>query len=75
VEEEEGDEKGRKILASVVDEFIGVEHKIRTRYLFGADGGRSSVAKILDLPFTTLSGGGFCIQCPPPRRSDALNDT
>ncbi|KAH4860468.1 hypothetical protein HBH75_036050 [Parastagonospora nodorum] len=59
VEEEEGDENGRKILASVVDEVIGVEYKIRTKYLFGADGGRSSVAKILDLPFTTLSGGGF----------------
>jgi 2-polyprenyl-6-methoxyphenol hydroxylase-like FAD-dependent oxidoreductase len=58
-EDEEADENGRKIVASVVDQITRVEYRIRTKYLFGADGGRSSVAKILELPFTSISGRGF----------------
>ncbi|KAH7414421.1 FAD binding domain-containing protein [Phaeosphaeria sp. MPI-PUGE-AT-0046c] len=58
VEEESGDEHGRKIVAKVVDQITGMEYQVRTKYLFGADGGRSSVAKMLDLPFTNLPGGG-----------------
>lgn len=63
---EEGDEKHypeslegeRKILATVIDNLTGLQYQIRTRYLFGADGGRSTVASILDLPFTSIPGGG-----------------
>jgi 2-polyprenyl-6-methoxyphenol hydroxylase-like FAD-dependent oxidoreductase len=58
-EEDEDGVDGRKIVATVLDRISGVEYKIRTKYLFGADGGRSTIARILDLPFTTLPGGGF----------------
>jgi hypothetical protein len=54
VEEEDGG-----IVASVVDQVTGLEYNIKTKYLFGADGGRSTVAKILDLPFTSIPGAGF----------------
>ncbi|KAF2035047.1 hypothetical protein EK21DRAFT_97224 [Setomelanomma holmii] len=53
------DEAGRGIVATVVDRISGLEYAIRTKYLFGADGGRSTVAKILELPFTSIPGGGF----------------
>jgi 2-polyprenyl-6-methoxyphenol hydroxylase-like FAD-dependent oxidoreductase len=58
-EDERSDEQGRKITVNLVDEVTGLEYKVRTKYLFGADGGRSTVAKILDLPFTTIPGGGL----------------
>jgi hypothetical protein len=58
-EKDGGDENGRNIVAKLVDGVTGVEYEIRTKYLFGADGGRSSVAQILDLPFTTIPGGGY----------------
>jgi 2-polyprenyl-6-methoxyphenol hydroxylase-like FAD-dependent oxidoreductase len=54
-----GDESQRKILATALDRLTGLEYQIRTKYLFGADGGRSTVAKQLDLPFTALPGGGY----------------
>lgn len=59
VEEEEGsgDEHGRKIVANIVDQITGIEYQVRTKYLFGADGGRSSIAKMLDLPFTSINSG------------------
>ncbi|KAF1833597.1 hypothetical protein BDW02DRAFT_500392 [Decorospora gaudefroyi] len=60
-EEMYADGEKRKIVATVVDNMTGVEYTIRTRYLFGADGGRSTVAKILDLPFTTIPGGGYAV--------------
>ncbi|KAF2131451.1 hypothetical protein P153DRAFT_286624 [Dothidotthia symphoricarpi CBS 119687] len=53
------DDSKRNITATVMDQFTGLEYTIRTRYMFGADGGRSTIAKQLDLPFTTLPGGGF----------------
>ncbi|CAO2650475.1 Nn.00g017670.m01.CDS01 [Neocucurbitaria sp. VM-36] len=52
-------ENVRKIIATVEDQVSGLSYNIRTRYLFGADGGRSTVAKQLDLPFTSIPGGGF----------------
>ena len=58
-ERKDGDDNERKILATVVDNFTGLEYQVRTRYLFGADGGRSSVAKQLNLPFTVIPGGGY----------------
>jgi 2-polyprenyl-6-methoxyphenol hydroxylase-like FAD-dependent oxidoreductase len=48
-----------RILATVLDHFTGLEYQIRTKYLFGADGGRSTIAKQLDLPFTAIPGGGY----------------
>lgn len=56
-EEEDSEGTGRKIVANVVDQITGVKYQVRTKYLFGADGGRSSVAKMLDLPFTVIPGG------------------
>jgi 2-polyprenyl-6-methoxyphenol hydroxylase-like FAD-dependent oxidoreductase len=47
------------IVASIVDQITGLEYTVKTRYLFGADGGRSTVANMLELPFTTIQGGGF----------------
>jgi 2-polyprenyl-6-methoxyphenol hydroxylase-like FAD-dependent oxidoreductase len=47
------------VVARVVDQITGLEYEIKTKYLFGADGGRSSVARILELPFTSIPGGGF----------------
>jgi 2-polyprenyl-6-methoxyphenol hydroxylase-like FAD-dependent oxidoreductase len=58
-EEGEEDENKRKIRVTVEDLVSGFQYDIRTKYLFGADGGRSTVAKILDLPFTSIPGGGF----------------
>ncbi|OQO01299.1 hypothetical protein B0A48_12852 [Cryoendolithus antarcticus] len=36
-------------------------YTIRCKHLFGADGGRSRIAKSLGLPFTEKPGGGFAI--------------
>ncbi|KAK6432590.1 hypothetical protein LTR95_011240 [Oleoguttula sp. CCFEE 5521] len=36
-------------------------YAIRCKHLFGADGGRSRIAKSLELPFTEKPGGGFAI--------------
>lgn len=47
-----GVEEGGGVLASVVDEVNGVEYRIQAKYLFGADGGRSFVARELGLPFS-----------------------
>ena len=58
-EEEKGGEHTGRILARVVDQITGHEYSIRTRFLFGADGGRSRVAKQLGLPFTSMPGGSL----------------
>lgn len=55
--EEECSQSNKKIVTKVVDQISGFEYSIRTRFLFGADGGRSLVAKQLDLPFTSMPGG------------------
>lgn len=55
---EDGDNT-KRIVATVEDQVSGLSYDIRTRFLFGADGGRSIVAKQLDLPFTSIPGGGF----------------
>lgn len=55
----DGQDSKRNITAAILDQFTGLEYTIRTRYMFGADGGRSTIAKQLELPFTTLPGGGF----------------
>ena len=57
--EEQDSKSDRKIVARVVDQITGAEHQIRTRFLFGADGGRSVVARQLQLPFTSMPGGAL----------------
>jgi len=46
------------IVATVRDKLTNREYKIRTKYLFGADGARSVVARQLGLPMTIKEGGG-----------------
>ncbi|KAF2266956.1 hypothetical protein CC78DRAFT_490816 [Lojkania enalia] len=53
------DKPDGKITCSVKDNITGSEFQIVTKYLFGADGGRSVVAKQLDLPMTVIPGGGL----------------
>lgn len=57
VAEEKECPRDKKVVARVVDQISGFEYEIRTRFLFGADGGRSLVAKQLELPFTSMPGG------------------
>ncbi|KAJ4326141.1 hypothetical protein N0V94_000304 [Neodidymelliopsis sp. IMI 364377] len=57
--EECNDLHDKRILAKVLDQITGVEYTIRTRFLFGADGGRSVVAQQLGLPFTSMPGGAL----------------
>ncbi|KAK0723271.1 FAD binding domain-containing protein [Lasiosphaeria miniovina] len=55
---EEQDTAGvTKIVATVRDELSKHEYRIRTKYLFGADGGRSAVAAQLGLPMVVNPGG------------------
>jgi 2-polyprenyl-6-methoxyphenol hydroxylase-like FAD-dependent oxidoreductase len=49
------------IVATVLDTLNNREYKIRTKYLFGADGARSIVAKQLNLPMTVRAGGGSMV--------------
>lgn len=55
-EGEKSGEEEKKVVATVEDKVTRQEYKIRSRFLFGADGGRSLVAKQLGLPFS---------KCPP----------
>jgi 2-polyprenyl-6-methoxyphenol hydroxylase-like FAD-dependent oxidoreductase len=49
------------ITATMHDRLTNLEYKIRTKYLFGADGARSKIVKQLDLPLTAKPGGGMAI--------------
>jgi 2-polyprenyl-6-methoxyphenol hydroxylase-like FAD-dependent oxidoreductase len=51
-------EKSGKVDCFLKDRVTGLEWIVRTRFLFGADGGRSRVAKSLGLPFTSIPSGG-----------------
>jgi 2-polyprenyl-6-methoxyphenol hydroxylase-like FAD-dependent oxidoreductase len=46
-------------VCSLKDRVSGAEYAIATKYLFGADGGRSLVADTLKLPFTSVPGGAL----------------
>ncbi|KAK3321266.1 putative 2,4-dichlorophenol 6-monooxygenase [Cercophora scortea] len=50
-------ETGTKIVATVRDNISKNEYQIQTKYLFGADGARSTVVKQLGLPLTVRSDG------------------
>lgn len=52
---------GGLITATVRDDISQQEYRIRTKYLFGADGGRSQVATQLNLPLDTKPGQGLAI--------------
>ncbi|KAF4550402.1 FAD-binding domain-containing protein 26 [Elsinoe fawcettii] len=45
------------IICTARDLILGTTFKIRTKYLFGADGGRSTVARSLDFQFISKPGG------------------
>ena len=47
------------IVSTVRDRLVGNEYRIASRYLFGADGGRSLVAIRLNLPFKVAAPGGL----------------
>jgi 2-polyprenyl-6-methoxyphenol hydroxylase-like FAD-dependent oxidoreductase len=49
------------ITATVLDKILNIQYKIRTKYLFGADGARSQVVKQLDLPLAVKPGQGLAI--------------
>ena len=49
------------ITANIRDNLSGQEYRIRTKYLFGADGARSQVVKQLDLPLSIKPGQGMAI--------------
>ena len=51
-------EIGGRIAVTVRDDVTKDEYQIHTKYLFGADGARSLVAKQLGLPMTVKDGGG-----------------
>lgn len=55
---EDDTEKGH-VDVLVRDLVFGTQHKIRCRYLFGADGARSKIVRQLDLPLQQNPGGGF----------------
>lgn len=43
----------------VTDRITNTQYTITTRFLFGADGGRSTIQRDLGLPMTVLPGGGL----------------
>lgn len=50
-----------RYLATVWDMVSKTHYSIRTKYIFGADGARSLVAKTLELPLVAKPGGGLAI--------------
>ena len=52
---------GSGVICALRDLITGQTYNIRSKYLFGADGGRSRIAQSLQLPFTDKSGGGFAV--------------
>ncbi|KAH7129690.1 FAD binding domain-containing protein [Dactylonectria estremocensis] len=53
--------EGGPVTATVMDNISGLEYRIRTKYLFGADGARSAVIKQLGLPLSIKPGQGMAI--------------
>jgi 2-polyprenyl-6-methoxyphenol hydroxylase-like FAD-dependent oxidoreductase len=57
----EEDPESGLITATVRDNISNSEYKIRTKYLFGADGARSQVVRQLNLPLSVKPGQGLAI--------------
>jgi 2-polyprenyl-6-methoxyphenol hydroxylase-like FAD-dependent oxidoreductase len=55
------EENDGRIITTLKDDLSGTTYKIRSKYLFGADGARSRIARQLDLPFEVKPGGGLAI--------------
>ncbi|KAF2120673.1 FAD binding domain-containing protein [Lophiotrema nucula] len=53
------DKASGKTICLVQDKVTGVQYQIATKYLFGADGGRSKIVKQLGFPMTVVPGGGI----------------
>ncbi|PVI04190.1 hypothetical protein DM02DRAFT_693257 [Periconia macrospinosa] len=57
--EQLGNDEG--VVSTLRDVITGHTYRVKSRYLFGADGGRSRIAKALELPFTEKPGGGNAV--------------
>lgn len=55
------DPETKLITATIHDNVSNMEYKIRTKYLFGADGAQSQVVKQTDLPLNKKPGQGVAI--------------
>lgn len=55
------DQEAGRVTATVRDDISAYQYRIRTRYLFGADGARSTVLKQLNLPLNAKPGQGLAI--------------
>lgn len=51
----------RGVASTVRDATTGTTYTIRSRFLFGCDGGRSTVVRQLDLPLIKKPGGGIAL--------------
>lgn len=57
------DQTSKKIKSIVKDRLGGIEYRIISKYLFGADGSRSTIVEQLGLPLIALPGGGIAFNC------------
>jgi 2-polyprenyl-6-methoxyphenol hydroxylase-like FAD-dependent oxidoreductase len=57
----EQDEKNSTVTTTVLDKLTNQTYKIRSRFLFGADGARSAIVKQLDLPLDAKPGQGIAM--------------
>ncbi|KAK4502773.1 hypothetical protein PRZ48_006199 [Zasmidium cellare] len=55
------EESGGPIRTTLHDNVINTDYTARSKYLFGADGARSRIARQLDLPMIKREGQGFAI--------------
>ncbi|KAH7016421.1 FAD binding domain-containing protein [Microdochium trichocladiopsis] len=51
-------DNGEGIVSTLRDRLTGHTYRVKAKYLFGADGGRSRIAEALQLPFVVKPGGG-----------------
>ena len=53
------DQKSGLVTSTVLDNVTGDKLRIQSKYLAGADGGKSEVVRQLDLPLADIPGGGL----------------
>jgi 2-polyprenyl-6-methoxyphenol hydroxylase-like FAD-dependent oxidoreductase len=49
------------VTTTLQDKITGLQYKVRSKYLFGADGARSNIVRQLQLPMIKRPGQGFAI--------------
>ncbi|KAJ9603045.1 hypothetical protein H2200_012340 [Cladophialophora chaetospira] len=49
------------VMTTLLDKVTGQQYKVRSKYLFGADGARSNIVRQLQLPMIKRPGQGFAI--------------